>query len=296
MERYRNIIFYIVIAILSINAIWSHYKISNLEKTLESVTESTKTEIYLMRHEINNIHNSVEERLKKEASLVSHYNLTFGKINTDTHTVDANLSLTPKEISSNIELHLDYRGENYSFTRENDVFKVSFPAYLFTTYKDNEYPILKIENGSSTKLEQLNYLDVNDLYAKYLPTLLSPDYWQVQFIDGKASIQIDHKHPFIPYSEDEQTKEFTKFYIRSEVNGKATIHPLAPTKLEYSSDIALQDTFEINATENDELYITFEAIDQLGYIHSVDMYNLDKDLQERSIQDQNRNVLICMNN
>ena len=295
MKRYRNIMFYIVIAILSINAIWSHYKITDLEKKLESVTESTKTEVYLMRNEINNIHNSVEERLKKEASLVSHYNLTFGKINTDTHTVEANLSLTPKEISTNMELYLEYKGEKYHFTQENDVFKVSFPAYLFTTYKDNEYPILKIENSSSTKLEQLNYLDVNDLYAKYLPTLLSPDYWQVQFIDGKASIQIDHKHPIIPYSEDEQTKEFTKFYIRSEVNGKATLHPLAPTKLEFSSDIALQDKFEIKATESDELYITFEAIDQLGYIHSVDMYNVEHKLQETSIQDQNRNMLIRLN-
>lgn len=68
MKRYRNIIFYIVIAILSINAIYSHYKITDLEKKLESVTESTKTEVYLMRNEINNIYNNVEERLKKEAS------------------------------------------------------------------------------------------------------------------------------------------------------------------------------------------------------------------------------------
>ena len=61
---------------------------------------------------------------------------------------------------------------------------------------------------------------------------------------------------------------------------------------QYNLPLKPNDKIEM---KNDELYITFEAIDQLGYIHSVDMYNVEYKLQETSIQDQNRNVLIRLN-
>ena len=275
MKKHKNLVLYILLVVLGINAIYSHMKISDLESLLQNTRNYLENSDNALRNNINNIYDNVNEQMKKEASYLSHVEMKEGTIDTSTHTVKVDLKVIPKELNSQTKLTLQYKNQTYLFERNGDVYTTSFPCDLFDSYDNREYAYVKIENNGLTKIEKLEDLDLYALYARDLPYFVVSNFTECEYSKNKTIVHLDASI-HMPGIFEGYDATFKEFYLVTVIDGKMSKEYMTTTFKEantYNDGIVhFTKKVELDVSENDQVSIYIEAVDSLGYIHQHVMY------------------------
>ena len=268
--EFKGIALVIMLGVL----IFSVFKICAMSEDIAAMKNSIANyqgQINSLNHEINSIYDNVDKLLKKQSSLVSSIDYTFGELDTESHTIPLTLSIVPKTLTDDMTLSVRIGEVTADFIRDGDVFTSSITVGLFLD--DEQYPILSIKSGNETKTEQLDEVFVANLHHKYLPGIyadisLSYDYSRGQLkIDGDFYVSVVSEGPIT----------VTKMELVTELNGKEIerqdITAYARNE-EYNT--AYKKTY--SAGEGDELVVYVIAEDSLGYVHKTRaLYLMQKD-------------------
>lgn len=284
MHKYKNLLLYMLLIVLIINAVYSHIKIADLEDFIENTRTYTENQSVSLRNEINNIYQNVDAQLEKEASLLSHFEIKERDIDTAKHTLMIDLNVIPKELNELTKLTLQYKDETYTFKRNGDVFSVSFAADLFSSYEDKEYCFVKIENNDQTKIQKLEDIDLSNIYQRYLPNFTVFNFSEKEKTKENVVVNLElaiHTPPV----DDASVLGYKKYELVTEINGKIKTQNITEMikKQETYHDgiIHISNKLKLNATDKDEVNVYIEAIDTLGYSHSCLIYSTNDDFDAK---------------
>ncbi|MBQ3256903.1 MAG: hypothetical protein IJA67_05785 [Oscillospiraceae bacterium] len=262
----------ILIAVLTALLIFALFRIASLSSEIDSMQNSINnlnSEINFMQNNISSIYDNVDERLKKQSSLLASVETGFGSLNHETHEVTVEMTLIPKTVTDNMELYVTVGDTEYKCERENTNFYASLPVNLFLRY--DEHPILTIQSPTGTQTEILEDVRIGSLYHTYLPHIYASLENNADLKNGKllisGSLHIDYK----PTESGVGIETFT---LVTEVNGKETDRRDLTGEIEkntYDEQISMT----VDATFNDQVYIYLLSEDSLGYTHKNVVYDLN---------------------
>ena len=260
-----------IIIILVCLIIFCLVKISNLSNeisNLHTTISSYQNQVWSLNNDINSIYNNVDKLLKKEASLLSSVDYSFGELNTEMHTVPVTLRLVPKTLTDDMQLSVKVYGESIALERSGNEFSATLPVNIFVD--DDEFPILNIVSGEITKTESLEDVDLSMLFTHYLPNTYAHIESADSFKNGKLSIDGTLMFDEKPASVNDNVT-ITKMELitvkngqeidRKDITGNITDHSLhLPVNVRYAAEYG------------DEFCVYILAEDSLGYTHKALAY------------------------
>ena len=226
----------------------------------------------MLENSVNSIYSNVDEQLKEEASLLSGFEVEYGEINLEDHTIDVTVKLVPKLISGDMKLSVSINGRSTDLTKTGSVFTGTIPVDI---YNVDELMFMSIETEAGIQTQYLSGIQVAYLWETRIPSLYYCDLsGDAIFGAGKYILtgMLD-----INCSPVEQTLNvrFEKFVLVTELNGKEInredISRDVLNDQTYPHGVYFRDgyTMECKAVEGDELSIYLEATDSLGYLHRM---------------------------
>ena len=246
-------------------------KINDMSDEIASLQNSVSNlqhQISNMDSNISSIYNNVDEMLKKEASLLSSVDYTLGELNAENHTVPVTVKLTPKSLTDDMKITMNVDGRTVAFEKNGNEFTATFSVNMFIAFED--YPMLSIVSGGTTKTELMESVDLTALYTRYLPNVYAYITPFETFKNGKLEIdghlQFDEK----PSSIDSDVS-ITKIELVTEKNGIEIARVDVTDKVDADfNHVPVQVTYD--AKYGDEFCIYVVAEDSLGYTHRVSAY------------------------
>lgn len=291
-----------IIIVLACLMIFCLVKISDLTNeisNLHSTIANYQNQINYLRNDINSIYDNVDEKLKKEASLLSSIDYTLGELNTQTHTVPVTIKVVPKTLIDDMQLSVKVGGETVTLERNGNEFSAILPVNMFIDY--DEYPMLNIMSEGTTKTEKLEDVDISRLFTRYLPYVYAHFECSDSFKNGKLSIDGNLMFDEKPVSSDSNVT-ITKIEIvtvknEQEIDRKNITSSITDQSFHIPVDVSY------DAKYGDKFCVYVVAEDSLGYIHkSLAFFWNDIDEHTHSaitaidggvrIYDKNGNLLI----
>lgn len=289
----------IVMAFLLVFCLAKITDLSNEISHLQSMISGYQNQVSNLRNDINYIYNNVDEKLKKEASLLSSIDYTLGELNTETHMVSVTLKIVPKSLTDDMQLSVKVGGETVMLERSGNEFFATFPVNMFIAY--DEYPMLSIVSGEITKTEKLEDVYISGLYTRYLPNIYSHLEAFDEFKNGKLHIDgilmFDEK----PVSINSNTM-ITRIEVVTVKNDQEINRRDITSNMETDFyHIPVKATYDAKYGDKFCFYVLAE--DSLGYTHKVPVYfwnDLDEHTQSAitaidgsvQIYDKNGNLLM----
>lgn len=260
----------ILIAVLAALLLFALFRIASLSSevdTLENRISNLQSEINIVKNNVSSIYDNVDERLKKQESLLASVKTGFGTLNHETHEVTLELTLIPKTVIDDMELCITVGDTEYKCRRESTTFYASIPVNLFLGY--DEHPILTVKTPTGTQTEILEDVRIGNLYRTYLPDIYASLENNTDLKKGKLEIS-GSLH--INYKPTESGVGIEKFELVTEVNGAET------SRKELTGEIT-GDTYDeqismtVDGTFNDHVVIYLFSEDSLGYVHKTFVYD-----------------------
>lgn len=262
----------VVVIILAVLLIFCLAKINELENqisNLDNIIASYNQQVSNMQNNINSIYTNVDEMLKKEASLLSSVDYTLGELNTEEHTIPVTVKLTPKHLTDDTKITMNVEGQTVSFERNGNEFSASFSVNMFITLDD--YPMLSIVAGGTTKTEQLENVVLSNLYSNYLPIVYAHISPFDKYKDGKLTIDSHLSYDVKPSSQDSKIT-VTKAELITEKNGKEIDRTDISDMIGKDSQVgSFNKTYDVKYGDTLSIYAITE--DSLGYIHKSLAYH-----------------------
>ncbi|MBR5307325.1 MAG: hypothetical protein IKU43_01020 [Clostridia bacterium] len=272
-----KIIAAIIVSLFMIFCVVKMGELSNTVSSLKSTISSLQNQISHINTGINSIYGNVDERLKKEASILSSVDYSLGEMNSEAHTVPVTIKVVPKSLTDDTVVSVEADGNVVILQRTGNEFSATFPVNMFITGR--KYPMINITADGETKTELVESISLTALYNRYLPYIFAYIPPFDDYTDGKltidASLQLDVK----PASSQSDVK-LTKIEILTEKNGKeisrtdVTDDILGKPNVdhrEYNNHIPVNT---INDVEyGDEINIFVIAKDSLGYTYKINAYH-----------------------
>lgn len=289
---------YIIIAILFASNIFTLLKISSIENLMESNIHLINNTQNNMEKEISDIYFNVDEKLKKQASIIDSYDINFGeKLNPDDLTVPVSVSLTPKEITEETTAILLINDIKYPMAVNGATFTASINASIFDPL---HIKVILINNGTE-KIETLE--EYNDLQYKYILNLHGRFSGRTKYNSDKYQYDGNILLSYNGSSKDEKIVSINiSRYINGALNDEKDV-PVQEQPITYS----VNDEVELSSNDIVELYIIVQDIYGLQYKYIVlkdeidDKGKLNKKHAEwtagslMDIKDKNGNVLLYNN-
>ena len=265
-SKWQKIITCIVVCLLVFSLV-QIVLLRNEIDNLKSVNSRLSSEINQINGNINSIYTNVDEKLKKQASILSGVNYDIGKINDDKETVPVSLKIVPKNLSDDMKLSVKIGDETTELTRKGDEFTAEINVGLFVGYE--EYPLLTIKSSTGTQTEYLEDVDLSYQFEKYFPTL------EADLLGSSTDYTDSSAHIFTTISinghqYNESPVHFTKVYLVEVFNGEEISRDDITEEVvdagweytdKYGKDFPLSDTYDMR------LYVVAE--NSLGYTHEV---------------------------
>lgn len=286
--EWKNVVIVLILGLL-IFCVFKMHDMSENILSLENRVVNYQNQLSGVRNEIYSIYNNVDELLKKQASLVSSVDYTFGELDTTKHEVPMTLKVVPKMLTDDTTLSVRIGDITADFTRNGNEFTAVLPVGLFIT--DEQYPILNIKTGDETKTEKLDSVIITDLYYSYLPNVyahISPFY---NYSNGKLKIDSD-LHLSVNSVGSEYAGTITKMELITELNGQE-IERQDITSYAQNKDYPTAYNKTYSANEGDELVIFVVAEDSLGYVYKTRaFYWMQKDgaVHEEALVDKGGDI------
>lgn len=157
----------ILIVVLIIFQIVSILKINNLQGEIQNINMGMNNLSGNMRNDINNISSNIEETLKKEAGLITDAGAEIGVPDMDKLTVPIKFTLTPKEISEQTAVSLDFQGELFPMEKTGITFSVTVSRDVF----GDAMPKIVIEEDGIKKTTEDTRIYVGGIKERLFPRL-----------------------------------------------------------------------------------------------------------------------------
>lgn len=164
MKKYKV---YIIVSLLVVLQIVSLIKISNLENQLENTQSNLSNRIESVSGNVNSIYANIDEMLNKQASIIESAHFKMGKLNVSDLTVPITFAVTPKEVSKNTAVSLNFEGEQFSMEKNG----TTYIAIIYRNIFDDAIPKVIIDENGVLKTEQPERLDIRNIKRKFIPEL-----------------------------------------------------------------------------------------------------------------------------
>ena len=167
----KDVILGCIIVGLIIALFNSYSKINELNNSVSNLQNNLVQNINTMRTDIADIYENVDQRLKKEASILSGYDITYGPLDTTNYTTPILVSVTPKNADNNTSVSVNIGETTVQLNRKGEVFSGYIDANVFIA--DSTHPLITVKNSSSTQNEYLEAHDMKNLFTVFCQEFLS---------------------------------------------------------------------------------------------------------------------------
>lgn len=255
-----------VLAVLVIGQIVSAVKIKELKTELSDLTVSYSHDIGIMNSNIDGIYSNVDEKLKKQASLLSGTEVTYGELNIADHTVPVTVAVVPKAVSATTQMSITVCEKEYPLTRGGEKFYTTVNIGLFET--ESTFPLLAVKNGDTTQSEYLEDVPVDNLYNRYLPHLYTVG--MIDAVSSKNGIAVDGNIT-VEYkpANNKMAVLMSDYELVTVIGGKETERRTITGEITTAGGVYydFRETYKINSEKDVRFFV--EAVDSLGYRHRV---------------------------
>ena len=263
-----SVVAIIVLACLMVFCLVKISDLSNEISNLHTTISNYQNQVWSLNNEINSIYDNVDELLKKEASLLSSVDYSLGELNTETHTVPVTLKVVPKSLTEDMQLSVKVGSETIALERNGNEFSATLAVNMFIDY--DEYPMLNIVSGETTKTEKLEDVEVSRLFTLYLPYVYAHLESSDNLKNGKLTIDGNLMFDEKPVAENSNvtiTKiELVTVKNEQEIDRKDITSNITNQSYHVSVNVSY------DAKYGDKFCIYILAEDSLGYTHKTLAY------------------------
>lgn len=262
-KDYRNII----IAALILFNIFTLSKINSIERNLDNNIQYFSSEQNNLRREMSNIYSNVDEKLKKQASILDSFDITFGDKLTEDLTVPVSISVTPKENTDNLTAELLINDVRNPMTKTGTSFIASVDAYIFDPFQIK----VVLNNNGTEKIETIDKYD--DLRYKYMLDINANFIGSVKYNSGKYEYDGDIVIHFFGPSESSLEKVSILRYL----NGKILDEQEVDMHGSDSTMHSIKGDVELSANDRIEVYVNVQDNNGIIYKYIVKADEIDSE-------------------
>lgn len=238
--------------------------LSNEIDYLRSQLSQYRTELDNVRGNVSRIYDNVDEQMKKEASLISAVEYSFGTLDTTSHEAEIIFKVVPKNISDGMQVSINSEEKTVALQKDGNYFTGAIPVNIFL--EDGKYPLLSIKTSNGIQTELLEQVYLGNIYYNYLPTIGANVSSHVTTTKGTLKLYCDVYIRFeTPFDYDTDIK---KIELVTEQNGKE-VESIDVTKKVNSDDHVFTVNGEYSLETTEELKMFVVAEDSAGYIHKI---------------------------
>lgn len=268
----------IVLVIFAIFALVQFDRLSEQIKELQFQRDQLLIKVEEQNAAIEEIHENVDEQLRKQASLFSSIEYQYEGFSAEDGTTDMILTVIPKTISEDMEITVMLGERTAEFVKdENDVFRATIPTYIFS---DGEAPLILIEADGERKTELLDHVETAYLFVDYLPLIYADVEGVANYnqstgklkMDASLTVEYTLSNLFGAHFTDmdivvkTNDKEIAREDITNNVKGTSKDKITSGT---YTAPF--NDTYTVILGE--DFYVYLVATDSLGYTHEYLAYH-----------------------
>lgn len=279
MNKTLKITNYVVIVVVIglIIALFNSYtRINELNNSVSNLQNNLDQNINTMRTDIADIYENVDQRLKKEASILSGYDITYGPLDTTNYTTPILVSVTPKNADNNTSVSVEIGETTVQLNRNGEVFSGYIDTNVFIA--DSTLPLITVKNSSSIKNEYLEDHDMKNLFTVFMPYLYSDLVIREEtYSNNKTKVSYELSVDSKPQSEN-CTTTYTQIWLVGESNGKEVFRNDITQKVENSNGkiISIEKTFNSAEYKNyTDMKYFIVATDSLGFTHKCPINTLN---------------------
>ncbi len=258
----------IVIIGLVIALFISFSKINELNSNISNLQNHFEQNITVMRTDIADIYENVDQKLKKEASILSGDEITYGPLDTTNYTTPILVSVTPKITDNTTTVSVEIGKTSVQLNRNGQVFSGYIDTDVFIG--DSTHPLITVKNSNSTQNEYLEDYDMKNLFTGFMPSLYSSLVIREEtFSNNKTKISGELSVDIKPPTANCATT-YTQFCLVGESNGIEVFRNDITQKVTESNGkiISIEKTFNSDEYKSytDMKYFIL-ANDSLGFTH-----------------------------
>lgn len=279
MNKALKITNYVVIVVVIglIIALFNSYtRINELNNSVSNLQNNLDQNINTMRTDIADIYENVDQRLKKEASILSGYDITYGPLDTTNYTTPILVSVTPKNADNNTSVSVEIGETTVQLNRNGEVFSGYIDTNVFIA--DSTLPLITVKNSSSTQNEYLEDHDMKNLFTVFMPYLYSDLVIREEtYSNNKTKVSYELSVDSKPQSKN-CTTTYTQIWLVGESNGKEVFRNDITQKVENSNGkiISIEKTFNSAEYKNyTDMKYFIVATDSLGFTHKCPINTLN---------------------
>ena len=279
MNKTLKITNYVVIVVVIglIIALFNSYtRINELNSNVSNLQNNLDQNINTIRTDIADIYENVDQRLKKEASILSGYDITYGPLDTTNYTTPILVSVTPKNADNNTSVSVNIGETTVQLNRKGEVFSGYIDANVFIA--DSTHPLITVKNSSSTQNEYLEAHDMKNLFTVFMPYLSSDLVIREEsYSNNKTKVSYELSVDSKPQSEN-STTTYTQIWLVGESNGKEVFRNDITQKVENSNGkiISIEKTFNSAEYKNyTDMKYFIVAKDSLEFNHKCPINTLN---------------------
>ncbi len=271
MEKKKiwNILSVIFVAVITIALVLSIIRISELETQLDYLTVNHRDNILSMQNSINEIYENVDEKLKKQASILTNYNIEYSVIDTNNYTAPLLFTVTPKNTKDNTKVAVTIGNSKVNLQRKGNNFQGYIDAGVFV--KDDIFPLVSVTADGVTQNEYLED-SMAELFRGYIPYLFADmTVREESFSNQKIRLLGDFALEYKPASED-STIGYNQFFFIAEADSKEIFRKdiTREAEAENSGYFQLEATISTPAEYTDLKYYLI-AMDTIGLTHKKEV-------------------------
>lgn len=273
----KNIIYSIIIALVILNLL-TLVRLNNLKNNTENQLQQQVFTVNSLRCEINNIYTNVDEKLKKQTSILDSHNVTLGELNPSNLTLPVTLSITPKEYSEGLTATLLLNDKCVPMKKEGTSFAVSSDAYIF----DDLHLKVALEQNGIKKIETIE--EYYDLKGKYLLDIMGGFKGTTSYASGQYQYNGKVVLDFVLHQNSPAPE---KIALIKDVNGRI----IDKQEIASSNHILVDANGRIKLAAGDKF--TFYAVvqDRYGLNYKYVLSAIEIDGKGESIKDINQNLM-----
>ena len=272
----KDVILGVIIVGLIIALFNTYSKINELNNSVSNLQNNLDQNINTMRTDIADIYENVDQRLKKEASILSGYDITYGPLDTTNYTTPILVSVTPKNADNNTFVSVKIGETTVQLNRNGEVFSGYIDTNVFIA--DSTHPLITVKNSSSTQNEYLEDHDMKNLFTLFMPYLYSDlvireESYSNNKIKISGELSVDSKPP-----SENCTTTYTQIWLVGESNGKEVFRNDITQKVENSKGkiISIEKTFNSTEYKNyTDMKYFIVATDSLEFNHKCPINTLN---------------------
>ena len=242
----------------------SFAEINVLRDSIDNLNANFYSNIDTVNRNIESIYDNVDEKLKKQSSILSGYNAQYNNLDTINYTTPIEFTVTPKTLSDDTEVLVTLGGKTTVLNRVNETFKGVIDTDVFM--KDNAIPLVSVKSKGNIQNE---YLEENFecLFKQFMPYLTAQmTVTEEKFLNEKVRLTGDIAVDYKPSSAECETA-FTKYLFIVSTNGKEIYNKDITKDIEASNGEIRDFSVTFSADVRDSFTYYIVATDSFGFIH-----------------------------